>query len=132
MSDQNMTDGTVEKNVVIPEHTRHPEYFVSPAVDIFEKTDGLTIYADLPGVTKEGLGINVDKGILTIEGKVDYQFTAEPVIREFEPANFYRQFELSETFDLDKISAELKNGVLAIQLPKKEEMKPRKIQISVS
>lgn len=132
MSEKNITVGTVENKVATRELTRNSENFVCPAVDILEKGDALLVYADLPGVTKEGLGISVASGILTIEGKSDYQFTPDPLIKEFNPVNFYRQFELPDTFDLDKISAELKNGVLAVRLPKKEEMKPRKIQVSVS
>ncbi len=121
-----------EKNVVKREVTRHPEYFVTPLVDIYETDEGLTLLADLPGVEKDGLKVSVEEGILTLEGKVAERSRQGLLIQEFEPVNYFRQFELSEAVDQNRISAELKHGVLTLNLPKAEKAKPRQIEVHVS
>ncbi|RCK78691.1 MAG: heat shock protein, Hsp20 family [Candidatus Ozemobacter sibiricus] len=121
-----------EKNVVKREVTRHPEYFVTPLVDIYETDEGLTLLADLPGVEKDGLKVSVEEGILTLEGKVAERNRQGLLIQEFEPVNYFRQFELSEAVDQNRISAELKHGVLTLHLPKAEKAKPRQIEVRVS
>jgi len=132
MAEKTVQTMNEEKNVVKREVTRHPEYFVSPLVDIYETDEGLTLLADLPGVDKDGLKISVDEGILTLEGKVGERPRENLLMQEFEPVNFFRQFELSETVDQSKIGAELKHGVLTLRLPKAEKAKPRQIEVIVS
>jgi len=66
---------------------------------------------------------------VTIRGKAAHVAQGEPVYREYGLVNFFRQFELNERVDASKISAELKNGVLTLSLPKAEEAKPRKIDV---
>jgi len=114
------------------EETRAQERYITPPVDIFETKDGLTVVADLPGVEQNALDVRVADGILTIQGKTARVAPGTPTEREFELLNFYRQFELPEEIDSDKIAAELKHGVLTLRLPKKEKAKPRKVEISVS
>ncbi|HEX2929410.1 MAG TPA: Hsp20/alpha crystallin family protein [Candidatus Binatia bacterium] len=114
------------------EITRSQERYVTPPVDIYEIQEGLVVKADLPGVAKEGLDVRVENNLLTIRGRVSHTLAGEPIYREYELANFFRQFELSEKVDQLKISAELKHGVLTLNLPKAEEAKPRKIDINVS
>jgi HSP20 family protein len=99
---------------------------------MFETKDGLTVVADLPGVEQKALDIRVADGILTLQGKTAHIAPGTPVEREFELLHFYRQFELPEEVDSDKIAAELKHGVLTLMLPKKEKAKPRKIEVSVA
>jgi HSP20 family molecular chaperone IbpA len=113
------------------EGTRADERFLIPPVDIFETKDGLTVVADLPGVEQSALDIRVAEGILTIEAKTAHAAPGTPVAREYELLNFFRQFELPEEVDADRISADLKHGVLTLKLPKKEAAKPRKIQVQV-
>jgi len=113
------------------EDTRAQERYITPPVDIFETKDGLTVVADLPGVEQKALDVRVADGILTIHGKTAHIAPGTPVEREFELLNFYRQFELPEELDSEKIAAELKHGVLTLNLPKKEKAKPRKIEVSV-
>ncbi|NLI77585.1 MAG: Hsp20/alpha crystallin family protein [Candidatus Riflebacteria bacterium] len=132
MAEKTVATRNEEKNVVKREVTRHPEYFVSPLVDIYETDEGLTLLADLPGVEKEGLKIAVEEGILTIEGKVAERPHEDLLVQEFEPVNFFRQFELSEVVDQNRIAAELKHGVLTLRLPKAEKAKPRQIEVIVS
>lgn len=113
------------------EDTRAQERYITPPVDIFETKDGLTVVADLPGVEQKALDVRVADGILTLQGKTAHIAPGTPVEREFELLNFYRQFELPEEVDSDKIAAELKHGVLTLLLPKKEKAKPRKIEVSL-
>lgn len=103
---------------------------MTPPVDIYEIEDGLTVIADLPGVRKEDIDIKVDNNLLTIDGKTSYQ-TQDSIVREFNLTDFYRQFQLSEEVDQENISAEMKNGVLTINLPRAEKAKPKKISVNV-
>lgn len=111
------------------EETRSEGRTLFPAVDIFESEEALTLVADMPGVDKDGLDINLEKGVLTLNGKVAMEERGNQILREFSPANYYRQFRLTEHIDADKSHAELKNGVLNLVIPKAESAKPRKIEI---
>jgi len=122
----------INREVQARETSRNPDLFVTPTVDIYETPESLTVVADLPGVPKDSLDIKVDQNILTIEGKMSHEFKKEPTFQEFTALSFFRQFELSETVDQEKISAELKNGVLTLNLPWKEKAKARQISIKVS
>jgi len=132
MAEKTVPEIKPETPAVKREITRNPENFTSPAVDIFETDSGLTLVADLPGVDKAGLKIRVEEGVLTIEGRVDPLPLAGVLLQEFKPSSFFRQFELTDTIDQEQISAELKNGVLTLSLPKSEAAKPRQINVSVS
>ena len=114
------------------EETRSQERYITPPVDIYETAAGLVVKADLPGVAKEGLDVGVENSLLTIRGKAAHAAPGDPVYREYELVNFFRQFELNERVDQNKISAELKHGVLTLNLPKAEEAKPRKIEVKVA
>jgi len=114
------------------EDTRSLERYITPPVDIFETADGLVVKADLPGVAKEGLDVRVENNCLTIRGKAAHVAPGEPFYREYGLANFFRQFELNEKVDQSKITAELKHGVLTLNLPKAEEAKPRKITVKAA
>ena len=121
-----------ENQVINREITRNPEHYVTPLVDIFETADGLTVVADLPGVEKDGLEVKVDDGILTIEGKSKIQPLESLILKEWEPFSFFRQFELSDVVNQEKIAAELKHGVLTLSLPKLEKQKPKQITVKVA
>ncbi len=116
------------------ERTRSEEDFVSsawtPPVDIFEEGHDLTVIADMPGVGTDDLDVRVEQGILTLQAKAKSSLPGEPYYREFQLVNFFRQFELPDVVDVSKISAELKNGVLTLRLPKSEAAKPRRIQVN--
>ena len=112
------------------ELTRQEERYAIPPVDIYEKDDALTVLADLPGVAPDGLNISVDKGVLTIEGRVEAGEVGSLLAREFDLTSFYRQFRIAETIDTEKIQASLKNGVLHLTLPKMEKAKPRQIPVT--
>jgi HSP20 family protein len=114
------------------EGTRSQEQYVVPPVDIYETGEGLIVNADLPGVAKENMDIRVENNLLTIRGKAAHLAPGEPIYREYGLMNFFRQFELNERVEQTKISAELKHGVLTLNLPKAEEAKPKKIDVKVA
>lgn len=111
------------------EVTREPERYAIPPVDIFEEQDRLVVVADLPGVGKENLSVQVEQGILTIEGRVDPATGGSPIRREWVLLPFFRQFRITEEIDTGKIRASLQNGVLRLELPKAEQAKPRQIPV---
>ena len=111
--------------------TRDEAIYITPPVDIFENEDALIVVADLPGVDRNGVDIRVEDDILTIKGNAKYTQPATVLRQEFTLQNYYRQFQLSEEVDQSKISAESKNGVLTITLPKAEKSKPKQIKVKV-
>ncbi len=104
-----------------------------PAVDIYETEEALTLEADMPGVSPEGIRIDLKDDQLTLNGEVlDSGGDRERVLlKEYETGNYSRQFALGEVIDQSKITAQLKNGVLTLVLPKVEKAKPRRIEIKV-
>ena len=132
MAENTVAARAQDKAPLSREETRSQERYITPPVDIYEDSSGLVVKADLPGVAKEGLDVRVENNLLTLRGKAAHLAPGEPIYREYGLVNFFRQFELNERVDRSKISAELKNGVLTLQLPKAEEPKPRKIEIKAS
>lgn len=105
----------------------------SPRVDILETADELTLYADMPGVRPEDLDIRFENGELTIHAKVAARpEKGEFLLREYGVGDFYRTFSISEEIDSDKITAELKQGVLVLHLPKREAVKPKRITVKTA
>jgi HSP20 family molecular chaperone IbpA len=131
-----MAENTVESSVPAEQEssvpTRQPERYLTPAVDIYETDDGLVLVADLPGVDKEGLSVRVDSGLLTLQGKLGHPQRANAVYEEYGLLHYFREFRLGEEVDQEKIGAELKNGVLTLQMPKREQAKPKQIPVTVS
>lgn len=121
-----------EEQAVQPEGTRTRERYIAPPVDIYEVTEGLVVMADVPGVTQEQLEVRVDNHVLTIRGQIADSAVSDSAYREYELVSYFRQFELSEKVDESKITADLKHGVLTLNLPKAEEAKPRKIAVAVN
>jgi len=104
---------------------------VMPSVDIFENKDEVLVVADVPGADPAGLNVHFDKDQLFIEAVVKPVIEEQkPLFREFSAIDYRRVFELSPGIDVTAIKAELKNGVLAVHLPKSAAIKPRKIQIA--
>lgn len=102
---------------------------VSPAVDIHESPDEVLLVADLPGVEKEDLSIHFEKGQLTIGGSRREIEGKQRISGEFRMADYRRTFLVPQGIDADRISAELKHGVLTVHLPKQESMRPKQIQV---
>ena len=111
------------------ESTRDVTTYV-PRVDILEEADKIVLYADMPGVEKDQLDIHFEDRQLTIRGKVELrQNDMNFVDGEYGVGDFYRTFTIGEAIDAEKISAEIKNGVLTLHLPKAESARPRKIKV---
>jgi len=122
-----------EKREVSPDsELTKPQPVFQPAVDIYESEEGLTLIADMPGVTKEGLSINLQDNVLTIHGEVASapQENRKIIYREYNEGDYRRGFTLSDQINQGKIKAVLKDGVLTLSLPKVEESKPRQIEIT--
>jgi len=114
-----------------PAETDKAGSWMTPAVDIFESDEGLTLVADLPGVGKDGLSLGIDSGVLTVEGRPKRAEKSDVLWSEFGAAGYYRRFQLPDNLDLEKIEANLRNGVLTLQVPKAAAARPRKIEVTV-
>jgi HSP20 family protein len=107
------------------------EEYVAPEVNIFETRDGYVLEAEMPGVSKDGLEITVERNEITITGRRNPEpASGEAIFRERQAANFRRVFELDPAIDTGKISAKMEQGVLTLALPKSEGVKPRKITVA--
>jgi len=111
-----------------PESTRGAQYL--PRVDILETDEELFLYADMPGVKPAELDVRFENGELILYGRCPPRQDGNSyLLCEYGVGDFHRTFSISEDIDADKISAELKNGVLTVRLPKTENVKPRRIQV---
>jgi HSP20 family protein len=129
---------TSERQATQPAPTRNEpqgrgQPFVVPPVDVFENESGITLLADLPGVSRERLGVRVDGENLLIEATAE---TPQPkemqlVYGEAQYASYRRQFTLSRELDASRIEASLKDGVLKLSIPKLDEAKPRRVEVRV-
>jgi HSP20 family molecular chaperone IbpA len=105
-----------------------------PAVDILENQNEIVILADMPGVNGKEVDIDLREDVLSIRGAVSPVEDEKEVsvYREYNWGDYFRQFTLTEVIDQEKISAKMDDGVLRLTLPKKERVKPKKIQISAN
>jgi len=105
----------------------------SPAVDIYDTGDAVVLVADLPGVREDDLQVNLEQNVLTISGR--WSDVGEPEgefwLREFEPADFYRSFTLTDEADQDNINAEFSAGVLTLTVPRRSARPGKRIDIAV-
>jgi HSP20 family molecular chaperone IbpA len=116
--------------VAHPEATRGGFYF-SPRVDILETDAELTLFAEVPGVRSEDVNLRYENGELLLHGRVQLGTHGKnALLQEYEEGDFYRAFHIHESIDAGRISAECKNGVLTVHLPKVEAVKPRQIKVS--
>jgi len=114
--------------------TRYSDAALTPPVDVIEDSGGITLYADLPGVSRDKLGLHVASDTLTIEAESDLSVpeALESSHTEVGLGRFRRVFTLSKELDTDNISAELKQGVLKLRIPKAEHAQPRRIEVQAS
>ena len=114
--------------------TRYSDAALTPLVDVIEDSGGITLYADLPGVSRDKLGLHVASDTLTIEAESDLAVPEglESSHTEVGLGRFRRVFTLSKELDTAAISAELKQGVLKLRIPKAEHAQPRRIEIQAA
>jgi len=105
---------------------------MTPMVDIYENDDEILLHADMPGVEKDKITVNVDNGTLTITGVRELETKGAVTWEEFGNVEYKRDFSVPQSIDVEKVNAELKDGVLRLHLPKSEAAKPRQIEIKTS
>ena len=122
--------GTTPRHAA-PEPSHEAQAYQTPLIDIHEGPEGLVLEADLPGVTEEGITIQLEDNVLSLHARVTSPVPegARVLHEEYRVRDFYRSFILSDEVERDKISAELKNGVLRLSLPKAERARTRRIEI---
>ena len=113
--------------------SRHEEAALLPPVDVIEDANGITLYADLPGVPKDRLNIQVEAETLTIEGEIALAMPEgmEAIHTEVGVPRYRRVFTLSKELDNDKVAAQFNQGVLKLRIPKAEHAQPRKISVQI-
>ena len=123
-------DGAVTRT----EQERRSDAALLPSVDVIEDSTGITLRADLPGVAKDQLHLQVEGDTLTIEGEVRIATPEgmEASYAEVGVPRYRRMFTLSKELEPGKVLAELRNGVLNLRIPKAEHAQPRRIDIKVS
>lgn len=103
---------------------------ITPEVDIFENEHEILLHADMPGVAKEDITINIDNGKMRLSGIRRLMIGGAPTWREFGDVEYRRNFSVPQSIDTDQVRAELKDGLLCLHLPKSEAAKPRQIEIT--
>ena len=103
-----------------------------PAVDVFEDNDGITLKADMPGVSKDRLEVRVEGNSLLVEGTVgiEPQEQMSPLYADIRSTTYRRDFMLGNELETTKIEANLRDGVLTVRIPKRAELRPRRIDIA--
>ncbi|MBW1706715.1 MAG: Hsp20/alpha crystallin family protein, partial [Deltaproteobacteria bacterium] len=120
-----------KREVTTPTEQTKPGPLFTPAVDIFETDQEITLLADMPGVKAKDLNIDLRDDVLTLDSEVEPPEgkSEVDVFREYQWGKYSRQFSLSQVIDQSKIDAELKDGVLRLKLPKVAAATPRKIAV---
>jgi HSP20 family protein len=121
--------GKEAATVTVPEATRDGSYY-RPHVDIYETSDEVTLLCDMPGVRPQDLDVRFEKGELNLYGKVETRpAPADYLLDEYGVGDFYRSFAIGSEVDAAKISADCRDGVLTVHLPKQEKLKPKRIVV---
>jgi len=104
----------------------------TPSVDIYENENEILLYADIPGVHKDAVTVNIENGKLSISGirRLDHQGVSN--WEEFVDVEYVRSFSIPQTINVENVGANLKDGVLTLHLPKSEATKPRRIEIKAA
>ncbi len=123
----------IDKKELSPESaeiTRNGVYF-TPAVDIFENSNELTVVVDMPGINSENVEVDLRENILTIIGDTKAEeFDGQELLTEYGTGGYYRTFRVNNLIDHAKIAASMNDGVLTLKLPKSEKAIPRKIPVA--
>jgi HSP20 family molecular chaperone IbpA len=122
------------ENIAKSAKNARDEATLLPPTDVIEDAEGITLYADLPGVPKDKLNLHVEADTLTIEGELSLNLPEgmAPSHAEVGLSRYHRVFTLSRELDTGKVSAEFNQGVLKLRIPKAEHAQPRRIEIQVS
>jgi HSP20 family protein len=131
MAETTTESRNVKQTVSSGVQQREPDVVLRPPVDIYEDTDGITLMADMPGVSRDRLTIEVDKDMLLVEGdaRIDMPEGMEALYADVRSTRYRRSFTLSGELETGQIDASLKDGVLSVRIPKRAEVRPRKIEV---
>lgn len=124
-----MSENEIVARTEQPGELVHQMPVVTPAVDIFENESEILLHTDMPGVLKDDISISIDNGKMILSGLRRLQSTGSATWRELTDVEFRRTFAVPQSIDVNKVHAELKDGVLRLHLPKSEAAKPRQIEI---
>lgn len=124
-----MSDNELVTRTEQPGELIHQLPVATPAVDIFENEAEILLHADMPGVGKNDISISIDNGKMILSGTRRLQSAGSAAWQELGDVEFRRTFAVPQSIDVDKVHAELKDGVLHLHLPKSEAAKPRQIEI---
>ena len=102
---------------------------MTPEVDILENEEEILLFADMPGVNREDISVNIENGRLSLSAVRKMAVSGAASWEEFGEVEFRRVFSVPQTINIGKVGAELKEGVLRLRLPKAESAKPRHIEI---
>ncbi len=131
-----MTDRNDSCCATAPQQTetvvKKTEACYTPSTDLYEVEGGWVLKADLPGVNRSDLDLQIDKGVLTLEATARTGQPGRCFHQEFNPATFYRRFDIGDLVNVENIDARLENGVLTLLLPMAEAVKPRKIKVNLN
>jgi HSP20 family molecular chaperone IbpA len=107
------------------------ELAMRPPVDVFETGEGITLWADMPGVSKDRLELRVDGTTLHLEGRIEFAMGSdlEALYADIRSTLYRCSFALSNELDTARIEANLKDGVLTVRIPKRAELRPRRIEV---
>jgi HSP20 family molecular chaperone IbpA len=116
-----------------PARSQRNEGTLLPPADVVEDASGITLYADMPGVTKDRVHLRVEADQLTIEGEMALVVPQGMEARhaEVQRSRYHRAFTLSKELDAEKVSAEMSHGVLSVRIPKAVHAQPRRVQVRV-
>lgn len=103
-----------------------------PSVDIYENDNEILLHADMPGVKKDDVTVNIDNGTLSFSGVRRFDNKGVSKWEEFSDVEYVRSFSVPQSIDVERVDAELKDGVLKLHLPKSEAAKPRMIEIKTA
>lgn len=129
-----MSNTAIQKHDTPSNPAARDERAQLPPVDVVEDSTGITLYADLPGVSRDRLSLRVEGDTLSIEGELSLPVPQDMQARHAEigQARYRRSFTLSKELDADKIGAELSQGVLRVRIPKTENAQPRRIAVAAA
>jgi HSP20 family molecular chaperone IbpA len=129
-----MSDSKSVKETRTANPAMAPESALRPRVEVFEDAEGITLIADLPGVSSQGLNVQVDKDTLLLEGTAEIAMPEgmQALHAEVRSKLYRRSFALSSELDPDAIAAQLKDGVLTLHIPKRAEVRPRKVEVRIA
>jgi HSP20 family protein len=132
MADNQEVQVQPKREVERPEESTRPMRAFTPSADIFETEEMLTVVLEMPGVSKDNVDINIENGMLTVEGRIDFEKYdgLRPVYSEYNVGPYRRSFRLSSQVDQSKIAAEMQDGIITLTLPKPAKAKPRRIPVS--